>query len=453
MSTQIQKIAAQVNELARSDPVAFAAAEAAYIERLRAAGCFFEGRVDPASLRPLPLSARDDAHIRRAATDLLIVLERLADLYRDDPAVREFFPAYLQAQHWLLADHGVRPTAGVCRLDGILAAGRFRIMEASTGGPGGVVKTGAELVVWREAIAEILGVAQPSYGDQPFAADRLMFVHHLINCHEKQFSVRPKCAAVVGLANEFAHEVSLIIEGLQQLGVAASHLDATELRRQPGRAPTAGGVQPTLTYNKLDQVKLINTPAARDYLDSMAKGELCMTPTLLAHCVLDDKSSLAFLTDPTFADSFTASERDTIARYVPWTRRVRAGRTTGPDGSTVDLLSYATEQQRFLVLKPNDRTRGEGVVIGIETPPQKWLAALGHAAQASNYVIQEYLEMPELEFPFGGPSALTRMNYGLDVYLFGGRFAGYLCRASVDAVINVGKRGILVPVAIDGEAK
>jgi hypothetical protein len=451
MNTQAQQIATRIAQLAESDPAAFAAASDAYTERHRAAGLFFEDRVDPVSLLPLPLRASDDAEIRAAAARLLALLEKMAELYRADPAVRDFFPAYRSAEQWLLPDPGLRPNAGVCRLDGVLIDGRFQIMEASTGGPGGVIKVGAELELWRNAVADVLGIDPPSYGDQPFGSDPLMFIRHLIRAHEQQFAIKPHCAAVVGLGNEFSNEVALMIDGLRQLGVAATQLDATELRRAAGRGMTANGFRPTLTFNKLDQVKLIHTLAAYDYLDAMASGQVCVVPTLLAHCVLDDKSVLAFLTDPLFSSEFTATERDTIARHVPWTRRVRSGRTAGPYGGPVDLMPYAIDQQRRLVLKPNDRTRGEGLLIGAETSPDQWQSALSQAVRAGNHVIQQYLALPEINVPFGDPPAVKRMKHGLDVFLFGGRFAGYMCRASVDTVINVGKRGIMLPVAIQEE--
>jgi diaminobutyrate-2-oxoglutarate transaminase len=41
------------------------------------------------------------------------------------------------------------------------------------------------------------------------------------------------------------------------------------------------------------------------------------------------------------------------------------------------------------------------------------------------------------------------MNHGIDAFMFGGKFAGYMCRASVDTIINVGRRGMHVPVAIE----
>jgi diaminobutyrate-2-oxoglutarate transaminase len=280
----------------------------------------------------------------------------------------------------------------------------------------------------------------------------MMFVRHLIAQHEDQYGERPDGAAVVGLANEFANEVALIVGGLTDLGVPAREVDARSLRRTGSRGLMADELRISLTFNKLDQVRLINDPEAAHYLDAMAAGEFSMAPTLLAHCVLDDKSLLAFLTDPEHAGLFSSGELATIERHIPWTRVTKPGRTTDPDGQAIELLEYASACQDRLVLKPNDRTRGEGLLIGPETAQAQWLEAIGAAAGRGNAVVQEYLPLPEVDVPFGDSPSVKRMKHGLDVFLFGGQFAGYMCRASVDTVINVGRRGVMLPVIAERPA-
>lgn len=450
MTIRAEDIVAHVIRLAESEPAAFAAADAAFAERRAAAGLFYEVDVlKPVSLRPMPLTRTQDIEIRAAATRVQGLLEKMAELYRGDPAVRSFFPAYADAERWLIPDPGLRPATGICRLDGLLTDGRFRVMEVSTGGPGGVIKVGVELSLWRDAVVDILGLDRPDFGDQPFGEDPLTFVRFLLDAHQQQFGRRPEGAAVVGLVNEFANEVALVTGGLRELGVPSRHVDATQARRGSGFGLLADDFAFSLTFNKLDQVKLIRTPAASRYLDAMAAGEFCMVPTLLAHCVLDDKTVLAFLTDPANASLFTAEERHAIARHVPWTRAVRPGKCVAPDGSVTDVMSYAIKQQRHLVLKPNDRTRGEGVMIGPETEPDHWQSELASAMRGGNHVIQEFIPLPEIDMPFGNPPRVLRMKHGIDSFVFGGSFAGYMCRASLDTVINVGYRGLRVPVSIE----
>ncbi|MFD7161137.1 hypothetical protein ACFV9C_41590 [Kribbella sp. NPDC059898] len=445
-------VAKTLADLAVGEPTEFVRADAGYASRRQDARLLFERRLDPVSLMPLSLSAGEDAAVRAAAIAILGVLDHAADLYRQDPAVRAHFPAYRDAEPFLLADPGIRPTAGVFRLDGVLTeAGEFKMIEASTGGPGGVIKVGAELRLWAESIASLFNVDTPSYGNQPFGADHLMFLRFLIAAHRQQFGTEPEGAAIVGLGGEFANEVALMVDGFQRLGVPTRELDATELRRRTtGRGMLAGDFEVSLTYNKLDQVKLIRYPAARPYLEAMAHGEICMLPNLLAHCVLDDKSMLAFLTDPANSELFDTQQQEAIAKHIPWTRSVSAGRTTDPDGRAIDLPEFVLAHRERLVLKPNDRTRGEGVVIGGETTQQAWSAAVGQAVRG-RYVVQEFVPLPEVDVPVvdGTSVEFRRLKHGLDAFVFGGEFAGYMCRASVDTIINVGKRGLMLPVTVE----
>lgn len=446
-------IADSLARLAREDPGRFLSADADYAKRRQERGLLFEHKLDPVSLMPLPLSADDHATVRAAAAGILDVLETAAELYRNETGVRDFFPAYRDAEHLLLADPGTRPTAGIFRLDGVLTdAGDFKMIEASTGGPGGVIKVGAELQLWAETVGPMLGTERPSFGDQPFGRDHLMFLRALIDAHNTQFGVPPVGAAVVGLDAEFANEVALMVGGFAELGIPSKELDATELTRRTDGGPgmLAGDFEVSLTFNKLDQVKLIRHPQARPYLEAMAHGEICMFPNLLAHCVLDDKSLMALLTDPVFAAHFTAEQQLIIAEHMPWTRVVGAGKSTDPDGAVVDLDDFVLSQRSRLVIKPNDRTRGEGVTIGSESDPATWSRRVA-AAMDGGHVVQEYVALPEVEVPVadGGDVEFRSLKHGLDAFIFGGEFAGYMCRASVDTIINVGKRGVMMPVAIE----
>ena len=217
MTIRAEEIVAHVMQLAESDPPAFVAAEAEFAKRRAAAGLFFEvDELKPVSLRPMPLTRTEDAEIRAATTHIQALLEKVAELYRGDSAVRAFFPTYAGAEHWLLPDHRMPLSTDIFRLDGLLTDGRFRIMEVSMGDPGGVIKVGAELSLWREAVVDLLGLERPSFGDQPFGEDPLMFVRFLIDVHQQRFGKRPDGAAAVGLVNEYANEVALVTSGLQE---------------------------------------------------------------------------------------------------------------------------------------------------------------------------------------------------------------------------------------------
>ena len=78
---------------------------------------------------------------------------------------------------------------------------------------------------------------------------------------------------------------------------------------------------------------------------------------------------------------FTEEEKKAIAAHVPWTRRVRAGRTTRA-GEPIDLPEFIRKNRDRLVMKPNDEYGGKGVFIGWEMTDTAWEEALGAEAQA-----------------------------------------------------------------------
>src|SRR5205823_3143137 len=66
--------------------------------------------------------------------------------------------------------------------------------------------------------------------------------------------------------------------------------------------------------------------------------------------LLHKKMSLALLSDDRYARLYTAPQRATIAKHVPWTRKVREGHTTY-GGKVVDLADFVIANRDRLVLK------------------------------------------------------------------------------------------------------
>ncbi len=414
------------------------------------AGVHFEGRPYPASPRPLVLSAEEAAAVTDAARDLHALLERVAALYREHADVREFFPRYAHAEHWLAADTGTRPDVFVCRFDGALVDGRFRIMETNTACPGGVIQNGIVHRRWAQAVSEELGLDLTPFTDPPQAQDTGLFVRRLVALHERKTGRFPESAAVVQLRGKYANEVDWISEGLTAAGVETEIADARSFVRSREGTVLLDGRRIDLAYNKLDQVDLIRTPEAVAYLDAAAAGDVTFVNGLLAQCVLNDKSVLALLTDERFRTLFGPAVQDVIDRHIPWTRRVSSGATTVPDGTRHDLAAYLRKDRARLIMKPADKTRGEGVVIGPFTDQPVWEAALDTALAAPDtYVVQRYLPLAASDLrPYSG-GRRCRMTHGIDTYLFDGDFAAFQCRASLDPVVNIGKRGMLLPVVVE----
>ncbi|WP_109505644.1 hypothetical protein [Nocardioides speluncae] len=101
-----------------------------------------------------------------------------------------------------------------------------------------------------------------------------------------------------------------------------------------------------------------------------------------------NKGCLAMLSDPANRTEFSAAELALIDRILPWTRAV-SGATD--HGTMADLM----DRRGDLILKPNARFGGAGIVAGWETDPDRWRESLTAAAEIG-YVAQQRVR-PRLE--------------------------------------------------------
>lgn len=424
-------------------------AQARFSEMIRSGGLHFEGRDYPVSLRPLALDPSVEQAIIAVAERLVSMLDTAAMLYCTDEEVRNCFPSYHSITRFVTSMPKLEPLARICRLDGIIDThGRYRIVETNTEGPGGVIQTGMAARIWAQAENPLTPRVPLNVYKQPFVANPDCFLHELLSSHRELTTRYPGRAAVVNFRGRYKNEVDWITRGLNNLGVETAIVDAANLRLKSARLTEPSGAPIDLVYNKLDVRDLIGEPAVEEYLTATANHEVTCINPWIAQWILTDKAILAVLSDDRFASNFTSEEREFINAHVPWTRFVRDSHTTDREGRRVNLLTYAIEKREELVLKPSNATRGEGVRIGRLTEQSDWENGLRHAVGEQPHVLQEYIPAPRLNAPHPRDGTIQSMTFGLDAFVFGGRFAGFHARASLDPVINVGKRGIIVPVAV-----
>ncbi|WP_077296912.1 hypothetical protein [Virgibacillus pantothenticus] len=100
-----------------------------------------------------------------------------------------------------------------------------------------------------------------------------------------------------------------------------------------------------------------------------------------------------------------------------------------------------------LVLKVDNETRGSNIFIGKKTDSQTW-SNLIYERKNQNYIIQEYTEIPQVKVPLieDGNVEFVKRNFGIDMFILGGKFAGVVSRISQKDIINVGQGGFEQPV-------
>ncbi|ASL48956.1 hypothetical protein bAD24_p01295 (plasmid) [Burkholderia sp. AD24] len=413
------------------------------------AGLNFEGRPYPVSLRPLPVTQQMSDSLADIGERFVALFDTVARLYCSEARVRDLFPAYRNMERYTLALPAMTPLVRICRLDGLFAAdGRYQILETNTDCPGGVIQNALAAQIWARHDNPLTKGLALSVESQPFVQDADMFLKELLAAHFQRTGETAQSAAVVTYKGRFTNEVERMVSGLNRLGVSAWTVDAAELKRSNGRLVDSHGRRIDVAYNKLDLRDLIDEPEIDGYLQATANGEVTFLNPLICQWPLADKAVLALLSDPQYGHLLSAEERALCAKHIPWTRLLRAQTlSTDIHGETTDLLTYAIRNRNGLILKPTNATRGEGVLIGCNMSQPEWESALSLALRGGPHVLQQYIEAPKLLAPLPATGEIQQMSSGVDVYVYGGRFAGFQARASLDPVMNVGKRGILLPVA------
>jgi len=226
-------------------------------------------------------------------------------------------------------------------------------------------------------------------------------------------------------------------------GLDALICSPDELHYQDGRLyAEAGGVRAPvdLVYKRVltSEFLMHYGDAALDHPLTQAyrAGKLCLVNSFRAK-LLHKKSIFALLTDDALQERFSTDERVAIARHVPWTRMVSAGRSTY-QGEPIDLLEFARANQERLLLKPNDEYGGKGIVIGWEVSSDEWAGALEEALDTP-FVVQERVTIAYEDYPamVDGQLQIGRRLVDSDPFLFGTNVAGCLTRLSTVTLLNV----------------
>jgi hypothetical protein len=157
--------------------------------------------------------------------------------------------------------------------------------------------------------------------------------------------------------------------------------------------------------------------------------------------IMHKKASFELLTDEAYGSWFTSKERATIARCIPWTRRMTDRRTTYY-GQSVELIDFVRQNRTQLVLKPNDDYGGHGVYLGPQLDEPAWDNAIT-TALSSDYVVQEAVDLSPEQFPIFNQTEwkLQPMFVDTNPFLFSGRVCGAMVRLADSPIVNVTSGG------------
>jgi hypothetical protein len=234
-------------------------------------------------------------------------------------------------------------------------------------------------------------------------------------------------------------EFRLFAAYLARYGIETTICTPDELEFTNGHM-TAAGRPVDFIYKRVLTTELLQRYGLNHPLvGALAAGAVCIVNPF--NCkLLHKKASFALASDERNAHLFTPREQEAIRQHIPWTRIVEDRRTLGMNGVPVDLLSYASDHQQRLVLKPNDEYGGKGVLIGWECDTETWQAAL-RAALDEPSIVQQRAVIAYEDFPAineQGNLEISRRLVDCDPFLFHGEVAGAcLTRLSTVTLLNV----------------
>ncbi|HLP61075.1 MAG TPA: hypothetical protein VK186_19700 [Candidatus Deferrimicrobium sp.] len=116
--------------------------------------------------------------------------------------------------------------------------------------------------------------------------------------------------------------------------------------------------------------------------------------------LLSNKLNLALLSEHENSDIFTSAERETIKKYIPWTRKIIPGETVYK-GEKINLPDFLMAHKDKLVIKPSLGLGGQRVCIGQDIFRKEWEYLVNMALRKKNYVVQELVEAPRFPYRFG----------------------------------------------------
>jgi hypothetical protein len=408
-------------------------------------------------LLPMPVAALDEqlSYVRTVTLSLHGALGRLPDLYFADPEVRELLRLPPDEESWLEAywkPHVRDNNIMFGRHDAVIDfrsaewKSSFHFIEPNLSGVGGLHMIPTADRILADVVLPVLRAGDPQL-ELGLASDiRSLLVQEMVD-HLAAIGRRGNAVCFIEpkTAGDGPDELSEVARHFREhFGVTALHADPSELELD-GDEVRYQGQAIDIAYRDYSVIDLVEI--ADEGVDVAPMRALFAQNRMISSIAaeLDQKTAFEVLGDPEIASRhFAASERRLFSAHIPWTRMVRACRTTLPDGSKGDLLEHALRHRERLVLKPNRDYGGTGVLIGAVVTEAQWREGLDAAlADDERWVLQSVVELPVLEFPVIAPDGSVQAESFYTVMGFAASRYGLatLGRASQRRVVNVAQRG------------
>jgi hypothetical protein len=401
----------------------------------------------PTFIKPYFLTKERMDYVRYAQNTMMTVIEKLALLYYTEPETRPWFRLNDAEIELAEIDRGWRRIVWITRNDAFMTDDWLKFIEFNTDSPGGPMYSDAQtrLVEETPVMQKVLSRWNTSHDE---------FIPQVLECLITAYrgwggsKEKPNIAIVGGRGSATLPEFLRIIDWFREQGYNAEFTDPRDVEWD-GRHCLANGMPIDVAYRR-GWIKdwTDNMDEIRPLLEGYRAGALCVVNP--PHSVLGSNKSLmeVFQRPEIQKKLYTDEEVKVIRDCVPWTRLMEK-RETEYDGEAVkDIWEFARKNREKFVLKPFDQYGGKDVCIGTFVTGEKWDEYLEKTTK-SLYVIQEYVPIPEEEFPVVEPEyRWMPKKVNVNFFAYNGIHAGGMVRTSDSAIINISAGGGLTPVII-----
>lgn len=424
-------------------------------EGLDRAKLIFGGRRLSPYLRPHFVTETDFARITEICETVWGAIQKVKDAAVGDESIIDELGLTEIERDLVRVDPGYNAVSPTARLDSFLTADAYSFVELNGESPAGIAYADAAYEIFSDL--PVMRRFAEHYNLRTFDG-RPQMLETLLSAHREYAGARPErkpSIAIVDLKGlPTQKEFELFCEYFESEGYPSKICSPDELEFSGGRL-RCGDFEIDIVYKRLlvnEYLPIIGECPA--LLDAYRAHAFCMVNSFRSK-LIHKKALFAVLTNEIYARLFNAEELEAIRRHIPWTRKVREGKTE-KGGSPIDLINFISENQDRLVLKPNDDYGGHGIYIGWSHDRIGWDEAIRIALANGDYIVQERVPTARETFPAlqdDGSVVYAEQLVDLDPLLFNGKVGSAFTRLSFTELANVSSGGGMVPTFIISEKK
>jgi uncharacterized circularly permuted ATP-grasp superfamily protein len=419
-------------------------------EGLERARLIFGGRRLSPYLRPHFVTEEDFARVTRVCETVWGAIQKVKDAAVADDSMLDELGVTEIERELVKIDPGYSAVSPTSRLDSFLTADAYSFVELNGESPAGIAYADAAYEIFSSL--PVMRRFAERYTLRTFDG-RPQLLGTLLEAYREFAGARandkPSIAIVDLKGLPTQKEFELFHDYFEAEGHPAAICSPDELEFTNGRL-RCGEFEIEIVYKRLlvnEYLPIMSEQPA--LLEAYRAGAVCMVNSFRSK-LIHKKALFAVLTDERHARLFDDAEREAIRAHVPWTRKVREGKTD-KGGREIDLLEYVASNRDRLVLKPNDDYGGHGIYIGWNTEGGAWDEAVKAALADGDYLVQERVKTARETFPAlaeDGSVFFAEQLVDLDPLLFNGRVGSAFTRLSFTELANVSSGGGMVPTFI-----